>query len=179
MHDCSREFAGPNWALKGHPALSQGNHRDPVHSDQMVLVMIRRGGWSGRAKLSGGQESQTKHQGTVRLPPQRATTKAARWEATGPNKELLSQQFSKKETELEVALAGSTVGQKTARQRKQQLKEGKTLSLCSNLEVAEGVMSGVMRSLMNENQKSQSQVHVTALWCRRVKHGKRGLNSRL
>jgi hypothetical protein len=25
-----------------------------------------------------------------------------------------------------------------------------------------GVMSGVMRSMMNENQESQSQVHVTA-----------------
>ncbi len=26
----------------------------------MVLEMIRQGGWSGRAKLRGGQESQTK-----------------------------------------------------------------------------------------------------------------------
>jgi hypothetical protein len=42
------------------------------------------GGWSGRAKLSGGQESQTKGQGTVRLPPQWATTKAARQGARGP-----------------------------------------------------------------------------------------------
>jgi hypothetical protein len=35
-------------------------------------------GWSGRAVLSGGQESQTKGQWTVRLPPQWATTEAAR-----------------------------------------------------------------------------------------------------
>ncbi len=37
----------------------------------------------------------------------------------------------------------------------------------------------VMRSMMNENQKSQSQVHVTALRCLRGKPGKRGFNSRL
>jgi hypothetical protein len=29
--------------LKGHPAASQGNHLDRVHSDQMVLEMIRWG----------------------------------------------------------------------------------------------------------------------------------------
>ncbi len=42
---------------------------------------------------------------------------AARRGPEGRNKELLSQQFTK-ETELKVALAGSTVGQKEARQRK-------------------------------------------------------------
>jgi hypothetical protein len=48
-----------------------------------------------------------------------------------------------------------------------------------NLKFQKGVMSGVMRLVMNENQKSQSHVHVTALRCLRVKPGKRGLNSRL
>ncbi len=61
------------------------------------------GGWSGRAVLSGGQESQTNGQGTVQLPPQWATTEAAKRGARGPNKELLSQQFTK-ETELKEAL---------------------------------------------------------------------------
>jgi hypothetical protein len=43
------------------------------------------------------------------------------------------------ETELKVALTGSTVGQKAACQRKHNYWEkGKTLTLCSNLEVAEG-----------------------------------------
>ncbi len=42
------------------------------------------GGWSSRAKLSGGQESQTKGQGIVQLPPQWATTEAARRGARGP-----------------------------------------------------------------------------------------------
>jgi hypothetical protein len=41
--------------------------------------------------LSGGQESQTKGQGTVRLPPQWATTEAARRGANGLNKGPLSQ----------------------------------------------------------------------------------------
>ncbi len=44
--------------LKGHPAASQVDHLDRVHSDQMVLEMIRWGGWSSRAKLNGGLESQ-------------------------------------------------------------------------------------------------------------------------
>ncbi len=61
-----------------------------------------------------------------------------------------------KETEPKSALTGSTVGQKA-----QRLKKGKTLTLCSNLKLQKDVMSGVMRSMMNENQKSQSQVHVT------------------
>ncbi len=65
------------------------------------------GGWSGREKLSRGQEPQTKGQGTIRLPPQWATTKAARRGARGQNKELLSWQFTK-ETELKAALTGST-----------------------------------------------------------------------
>jgi hypothetical protein len=39
-------------------------------------------------------------------------------------------------------------------------------------------MSGLVKSVMNENQNSQSQVHVTALQCLRFKPGKRGLSSR-
>jgi hypothetical protein len=34
---------GSYWAPKGHPASSQGDHRNRVHSDQMVLAMIRPG----------------------------------------------------------------------------------------------------------------------------------------
>jgi hypothetical protein len=47
------------------------------------------------------------------------------------------------------------------------------------LKLQKGVMSGLMRSVMNENQNSQSQVHVTALRCLRFKPRKRGLNSQL
>ncbi len=56
----------------------------------------------------------------------------------GQNKEPLSQQFTKR-TELKAALTGST-----RRVKRQPAKEsttigkGKTLTLCSNLEVAEG-----------------------------------------
>jgi hypothetical protein len=42
-HESSQEFMGSYWALKGHPASSQGDHRDRVHSDQMVLAAIRQG----------------------------------------------------------------------------------------------------------------------------------------
>jgi hypothetical protein len=58
--------------------------------------------------------------------------------ARGPNKELLSRQLTKRKQSFKAALTGSTVGQKAARQRKQRLRKGKTLTLCSNLEVAEG-----------------------------------------
>ncbi len=83
-----------------------------------------------------------------------------------------------KETELKVALTGSTVGQKASCQRKQRLrKKERRLLYAPILKLQKGVMSGVMRSVMNENQKRQSQVHVTALRCLRFKPGKRGLNS--
>ncbi len=87
-----------------------------------------------------------------------------------------------KKTEPKAALTGSTVGQKAARQNKQQLrkKEGRLhLLYAPILKLQKGVMLGLIRSVMNENQNSQSQDHVTALRCLRFKPGKRGLNSRL
>ncbi len=90
---------GSYWALKGHLTSSQGDHWDRVHSDQIVLAMISGGGWSGRAVLSGGQESQTKGQGTVRLPPQWATTEAARRGPEGQIKNYFHNNLPK-ETEL-------------------------------------------------------------------------------
>jgi hypothetical protein len=46
------------------------------------------------------------------------------------------------------------------------------------LKLQKGMMSGLMKSVMNENQNSQEQVHVTAVRCLRFNPGKRGLNSR-
>jgi hypothetical protein len=57
------------------------------------------GGWSGRTKLSGGQESQTKGQGTVRLPLKWATAEAARQGASGPNKRATLTTYLLKEKE--------------------------------------------------------------------------------
>ncbi len=81
---------GSYWALKGHLTSSQGGPlgSSPLRSDGSRNGQA--GGWSGRALLSGGQESQTKGQGTVRLPPQWATIEAARQGAKGLNKEPLS-----------------------------------------------------------------------------------------
>ncbi len=87
------------------------------------------GGWSGRAYLSGGQESQTRGQGTVQLPPQWAPTEAARLEGQRPNKGLLSQQFTKEHR----AYSSSDWKHSEAKGQRR-----KTLTLCSNLEVAEG-----------------------------------------
>ncbi len=94
--------------LKGHPAASQEDHLDRVHSDQMVLKMSGRGGWSHRAKLSGGQGSQTKGQGTVRLPLKWATAEAARQRARGPNKRATLMTPLLKKWELKAPLNWST-----------------------------------------------------------------------
>jgi hypothetical protein len=42
-HRSSWEITGSYYALKEHSASSQGDHFGRVHSDQMVLEMIRRG----------------------------------------------------------------------------------------------------------------------------------------
>ncbi len=82
---------GSYWAAQG---TSHIKTRGPLGSSPLRSDGSRNGqageGWSGRAVLSGGQESQTKGQGTVRLPPQWVTTEAARRGARGPNKGLLS-----------------------------------------------------------------------------------------
>jgi hypothetical protein len=54
------------------------------------------GGWSGRAVLSGAKSLKTKGQGTVRLPPQWATTEAARQGPEGQDNELLSRQLTER-----------------------------------------------------------------------------------
>ncbi len=72
----------------------------------------------------------TKGQETVRLPPQWATTEAARQGARGPNKELLSRQFAKR---------NRAMGKRQpAKESTKVYKKGKTLTLCSNLELAVG-----------------------------------------
>ncbi len=68
-----------------------------------------------------------------------------------------------KETELKAALTGSTRGAKGSPPKKaQRLKKERCLIYATILKLQKGVMSGVMRSMMNENQESQSKVHVTA-----------------
>jgi hypothetical protein len=56
-------------------------------------------------------------------------------------------------------------------------KEERRLLYAPILKLQKGMVSGLMNSLMSENQNSQSQVHVTASWYLRFKPGKRGLNS--
>ncbi len=68
-----------------------------------------------------------------------------------------------KETEFKAALTGSTGRAKGSPPKKaQRLKKERRLLYAPILKLQKGVMLGVMRSMMNENQKSQSQVHVTA-----------------
>ncbi len=72
----------------------------------------------------------------------------------GQNKELLSRQFTK-ETELKAALTGST---RTRRAKGSPPKKAQA----KILQLLRGVVSMVIRLLMNENQECQSRVCVTA-----------------
>ncbi len=61
------------------------------------------------------------------MPPQWAATEAARRGARGPNKELLSQQFAKR---------NRAMGKRQpVKESTKFMKKGKTLTLCSNLEL--------------------------------------------
>jgi hypothetical protein len=66
-----------------------------------------------------------------------------------------------KETELKAALTGSIRRAKGSPPKKESTTIEKGKDAYSSL-LSRGVMSVVMRLLMNENQESQSQVHVTA-----------------
>jgi hypothetical protein len=72
-------------------------------------------------------------------------------------------------TELKAALTRSTVRQKAKKERR--------LLYALILKLQKGIVSGLMKSVMSENQNSQSQVHATASRYLRFKPGKRGLNS--
>jgi hypothetical protein len=74
-----------------------------------------------------------------------------------------------KNTELKAALTGSTVRQKA--------KEERRLLYAPILKLQKGMVSGLTKSVMSENQNSQSQVHATASRYLRFKPGKRGLNT--
>ncbi len=75
----------------------------------------------------------------------------------------------RKNTELKAALTGSTVRQKA--------KEERPLLYAPILKLQKGMVSGLTKSVMNENQNRQSQVHATASRYLRFKPGKRVLNS--
>jgi hypothetical protein len=59
------------------------------------------------------------------------------------------------------------------------MKKERRLLYAPILKLQKGMMSGLMKSVMNENQNSKSQVRATALRYLRFKPGKRGLNSPL
>ncbi len=78
-HENSRDFTGSYLVLKGHPALSQGGSpgSSPLRSDGS------RNDQAGEAGLVAHSSAKAKGlksrgQGTVQLPPQWATTEAAR-----------------------------------------------------------------------------------------------------
>ncbi len=95
------------------------------------------GGWSGRAKLSGGQECQTKGQELSGCHPSWQQPKQPDGRARGPNTGLLSKQFTKRTQSLKQIWLEAQSGK---RQPSKEIttEKRKMLTLCSNLEVAEG-----------------------------------------
>jgi hypothetical protein len=78
---------GSYYVLKGHPAAIQGDHLDRVHSDQMVLEMIKGGGWSGRALAQRRPRvSKLGLKGLSNYQYNKTAVEAARREARGLNK---------------------------------------------------------------------------------------------
>ncbi len=72
------------------------------------------------------------------MPPQWATTEAVRRGAKGPKGQNYSHDNLLKKTELKAALTGSTGRAKGSPPKKHNDEKGKSLTLFSNLEVAEG-----------------------------------------
>ncbi len=160
---------GSYWALKKHPASSQGDHRDRVHSDQMVLAIIRRG---RQVRQSIAQwrprVSKLEAKGLSGCHPSGQQPRQPDGKARGQIKDY-SHDSLRKNTELKAALTGSTVRKKA--------KEERCLLYAPILKLQKGMVSQSMKMQMSENQNSQSQVRVTALWYLRFKPGKQGLNS--
>jgi hypothetical protein len=174
----------------GNLLVPTGHSRDILHQAKGITriesTQIRwfsrlsgGGSWSGRAQLSGGQESQTKGQGAVRLPPQWATTEATRWGARRPNKELLSWQPTKRKQSLKQLWLEAQLGRRQPAKESNDWEKRKTLTLCSNLEVAEGGDVGVDEVGDEWEPECQSQVRATAFQYLRFKPGKWVLNSPL
>ncbi len=130
-HENSREFTGSYWALKGHPASSQGGSpgSSPLRTDGS---RDDQAGEAGPVEHSSAEAKSLKTRGqeTVRLPPQWATTEAARWKARGQIKDNSHDNF-RKNTELKAALTGSTVRQKA--------KEGRRLFYAPILKLQKGM----------------------------------------
>ncbi len=94
----SREYSGIYRFLLGAQGTSCIKPRGSLGSSPLKSHGSRNdlAGEAGPVEQSSAEAKslKTMGQGTVRLPPQWATTEAARWGARGPNKELLSQQLA-------------------------------------------------------------------------------------
>jgi hypothetical protein len=90
----SRELSGIYGFLVGTQGTSHIKPRGPLGLSPLRSDGSRNGqaGEAGPVEQCSAEVKslKTNSQGTVRLPPQWATTEAARWEVSGPNKELLS-----------------------------------------------------------------------------------------
>jgi hypothetical protein len=83
--------------LKEHPAASQGDHLDRVHSVQMVLEMIRRGNWSGRVEAQRRLKvSKLRAKGLFDYHSSETVVKAARWGPVGQIKGYSYEMFTLK-----------------------------------------------------------------------------------
>jgi hypothetical protein len=144
-HENSWEFTGKYWALKGHPASSQGGSpgSSPLRSDGWMKD--DQAGEAGLVEQSSAEArvSKLEVKGLSGCHPSGQQPRQPDGKARGQIKDY-SHDNLRKNTELKAALTSSTVRQK---------------------------------SVMSDNQNSQSQVHATASRYLMFKPRKRGLNS--
>ena len=108
---------GSYWALKGHLSSSQGDHWDRVHSDQMVLAMVRRGRLVQKSIAQRRPRvSKLRAKGLSGCHPSGQQPRQPDGKARGQIKDY-SHNNLQKNTELKAALTGSTVRQKAKKER--------------------------------------------------------------
>ncbi len=149
--------------------LLQAKRITGIESTQIRWFSRWSGGEAGPVEHSSAEAKslKTKGQGAVRLPPQWATTEATRRGARGPNKELLSQQFTKRKQSLKQLWPEASWVKGIPPKKATIEKRERRLLYAPILKLQKGMMSGLLKSVMNENQNSQSQVHVIVVRCLR------------
>ncbi len=134
-HENSLEFVGSYWALKGHPASSQGGspRSSPLRSDGS---RDDQAGEAGPVEHSSAEAKslKLKAKGLSGCHPSGQQPRQPDGEARGRIKDY-THIIYEGNAKLKAALTGNTVRQKAKRR--------KTLTLCSNLENAEGDGVGV------------------------------------
>jgi hypothetical protein len=151
---------------------AKGDHLGWVHSeDQMVLKIVRGGGWSGRAVAQWKPRvSKLGFKGLSDYHSNEMAVEAARREASGLNKRatLTKQPLKKREQDNSSKPNWIKSKRQPVREKTPRIKRKRCL-LFSPGDACRWEMLKSMKMMMGENQSSQSQVHMQRFGVLRVK----------